>query len=96
LPLFFFLSAIHGARGQTAIAAKNAPQAAFSFCGHSHISPTDKRAKMGEKSSDNGNGTRNAQRNTRHGSIFRCFSVFYRLGGTLGRAERLKAITSDF
>ena len=36
------------------------------------------------------------QRNTAHGSIFRPFSAFSRLGGTLGRVERLKRNTSDF
>jgi hypothetical protein len=43
-----------------------------------------------------GNGDESTQRNTAHGSIFRRFSAFSRLGGTLGRVERLKANTSDF
>jgi hypothetical protein len=39
----------------------------FSFSGCIYLSPTAKRAKRGEKSRENGNGTRNAQRNTAHG-----------------------------
>ena len=64
----FSLAAIHGARGQAARGAKTPFKRLFSFWGYSYISPTAKRAKKGEKSRENGNGTRNAQRNTAHGA----------------------------
>jgi hypothetical protein len=51
------------------------------------------RAKNGARER---NGNERNTDNTAHSSIFRGFSAFSWLGGTLGRVERLKRITSDF
>ena len=68
----------------------------LSFRGYSYKGESEKR-QQGEKiKAREGNGNERTQRNTAHGSKFRLFLAFSRLGGTLGRVQRLKANTSDF
>lgn len=68
MPLFFFPCRDQRERANRERGKKRALQAVFSFWGCIYLSPTAKRAKNGEKSRENGNRTRNAQRNTAHGA----------------------------
>ena len=68
LAAFLFPLPRSTAQGANRERGKKRPSSGFFLFGGSHISPTAKRAKRGEKSRENGNRTLNAQRNTRHGS----------------------------
>ena len=66
LPLFFFPCRDQRSERANRKRAKNDLQAVFFFLWYLIYPPTAKRSKMGEKSSDNGKRTRDAQRNTAH------------------------------
>jgi hypothetical protein len=89
LPLFFYLS-------DSPQEAKFSLLAVFAFRWYSHIGESENERQRAKNQATEGNGNEGTQRNTAHGSKFRLFSAFSRLGGTLGRVERLKRITSDF
>jgi hypothetical protein len=92
LPLFLFAFI----RATADNGVKIASNGFYLFWGYSHIGESENERQRAKNQAREGNGNEGAQRNTAHDSIFASFSAFSRLGGTLGRVERLKRITSDF
>jgi hypothetical protein len=69
---------------------------AFVFSGVNYTNGNENEQQRAKFQAREGNGNGRTQRNTAHGLKFRCFSAFSRLGGTLGRVQRLKRNASDF